>query len=348
MFPRIATTLALCLALAVSAQARPRVKKLLKQLDAAQGEEQIPTIRALGRSGKKEAVKPLIWIFNIRKESPRHTAAIVEALGRLGDPRGIDPLLGGWDHLNSIRRGLELGARRQALRAQLAEALGLIGGEEARRVLFRALEDDDSRVVRKAVVGLGRLKDRGSVDRLIQILKRRDDTAQSAYEALGEIGDEKALAPLTKSLEDDDVDIRVQAAYGLARMGDKDGLYFLEDVLKEAQPGKRGTILAAYYLAKLDRRDGVDYLVELLDDGNWDLRLRAAEALGKCDNKHAAAPLAEALESEDKNLRLMAVRALGQLGGRRAIAALKRVRKDKNPAVRVAARSALRELGELD
>lgn len=332
--------------LAAPAAAKPTVKKLLKELKSAAGEPQLRVIRSLGRTKKSGAVEPLLALFDIRKDNPKRSAAIVEALGRLGDQKAVNALAGAWDYLDSLKLRTELPPHLQILRGSIIEALGELGGERAGQLAMAALADEDERIVEKAVRALGGIKEKRAIDALIELSTRGGNLSQAVYEALGEIGEARAVPVLEKGLKKEKTLDRIPAAYGLALLGREQGIAALKFFLEPGPDGDKPGILAGYYLARLNKTAGLDYLVMLLDSDGTPVQLLAAEALGKTRNKKAVLPLAEALESADAVLRLTVVRGLGTLGGSRAIVTLKRQRDDPNAAVRGAVKLALADLGE--
>lgn len=347
--PRIlsrALIAALLLAAAGPASARSSVNRLLKELRAAKGDEQIRAIRALGRTGQSKAADALLPLLDIRKDSPKRSAALVEALGALRAKQALDPIIASWDYLDSMRLQMDLTAQLQVLRASVVEALGRIGGEGASKILIDVLDDADQGVVEKAVKGLGLLREKRAVEAIIALSTRGGNMAQTCYEVLGEIGDDRCLAPLEKGLLSENPMDRVPPAYGLARMGKKEGVRRLAAVVEESPPGDKAALLAAYYLARLDKKAGLDYLVQLIEAERGPMRIPAAEALGKSGNKRAVLPLVEALEGSEPDLRLAIALALGRLGGPRAVYALRNLQGDPSPGVRGAAGMALGELGE--
>ncbi len=334
--------------LASSAAAASKVKKLINRLGPATGADQTRVITALGAadSDEDEAAAALIAVFDVRKAPPRHSAAVVAALGRLKDKRAVVPLTDAWDYLNTLRLRMELPAHLQVLRASVVESLGLIGDRRALPVLLSALEDPDGLVVQRACAALGRMREKKAVPYIMELLAGGGDTAQSAYEALGEIGDTRALGVLERGLKSEDLFLRAQAAYALAKLGEKAGDKVLEKLLGGDPRGSKSGILAAYYLARLDSNRGLDYLVNLLEKKGSPLRAAAAEALGKSGNQKAALSLAEQFDSPDRDLKLMIVRALGRLGGKRAVYQLYKAVEDPDRTVADSARAALADLGE--
>ena len=183
---------------------------------------------------------------------------------------------------------------------------------------------------------------------IVYPLWRGAPKSNAVIEALGEIGDKRAVSVLEQALKTSDRFVEVEAAYALARLGRKEMYDKLADNLKGDPGAEKVGILAAYYLAKLGRSAGLDHLVGLMKRTDGGYASLAAEALGKSENPRAVLPLVEASRSEDSSLRLSVARSLGRLGGTRALSSLKRLRNDPNPGVRNAALASLAELGVLD
>jgi HEAT repeat protein/CheY-like chemotaxis protein len=94
-----------------------------------------------------------------------------------------------------------------------AEALAALAPHLAGEALERRLAVAEA---------LGRIGDERAVEPLLGLLEDRDrDVRQAAVAALGRIGDERALEPLLGLLEDRDRDVRQAAAEALGRIGDE-------------------------------------------------------------------------------------------------------------------------------
>ncbi len=131
---------------------------------------------------------------------------------------------------------------------------------------------------------------RRDVKGLMKALRHEDSTVRTrAAQALGEMGDAKAVGPLVQALRDDYYDVRARAAYALGKMGDA---------------GAVGLVIQA-----LKHEDAV-------------VRARAAEALGKIRDAKAVGPLIQALRDKDEKVRASAAYALGDIGGAGAVAPL--------------------------
>lgn len=342
-------TLGLVALLAVPAQAKPSVDRLLSDLETAQGDARLRVIRALGRSGKAKAAEALLSRFDVRKDGPSLSAVIAEALGRLRAKSAREPLAQAWAYLEGLRGAGELPPELLGLRLALLAALGEVGGDAASEILLRTLGDKDPAAARAAVLGLGRLKDRKAVPALLKLAadSRSADLTQAIYEALGALGDKSALPVLERAVGQEDSPLRAPAAYAIALIRGRPGVDLLEGILDLSLTDDKGGLLAAYYLVKFGRPSGMDHLISILENDGNTLQPWAAEALGKAGNPKAVRFIAEATPSEDPNVRVLVIRSLAVLGGSEAVSVLKAAGKsDPDAAVRAAAEQALAELGE--
>ena len=144
--------------------------------------------------------------------------AMVIALGLLRDIRSA----------GQLQAILQENGRDPALRGLAAVALGLIGDPGARDPIRKVLQERTEEKLRvEAAVALGLLRDSGAVDTLVDILEN-DKSSQfvlgSVTQALGQIGDQRAIAPLVAVLEDPKKQYsnltRALAAVALGQMGD--------------------------------------------------------------------------------------------------------------------------------
>lgn len=332
------------------AAAKTRTKTLLQEFEQGKLEDRVRVAPALGRSRDKRATDLLLEAFDHRKANPRETIAIVEALGLSADKRAVEPLQAAWDYMRTADMQMEgeLPAHLQALRLRILEALARVGGDEAVAVLSTAVNDDDPRVVAEAAKGLGLLRVKAAVPALQQLAGKGGNLGQTAIEALGEIGDKRAVGTLEQLAAGTDKFVEAQTRYALARLGQKGMVAALEKSLLGDPGDGKAAVLAAYYLVKLDKNTGVAYLDALARKPGEPLAALAAEALGKTDNPRAVLPLVEAMTSPDPAVRLMCARGLSRLGGARAVSALKKLRQDPNVPVRAQAILGLADWGEFD
>jgi len=122
---------------------------------------------------------------------------------------------------------------------------------------------------------------------------------------------EQDLQTLLSRLSDPDKAVRAEAMHGLAAIG----------------------------------RPAVPACIALLQDGDWKVRYRAAEALGLIGDGEAYAPLTAALGDEKDHVRYMAAKGLGLLGDPRAVTRLGAMQRDENEFVRRSAAGSLGKIG---
>ncbi|MCC7210816.1 MAG: hypothetical protein E3K40_09250 [Candidatus Brocadia sp.] len=162
------------------------------------------TAKSLGKLGKREAGDALVSALS-KNTDLSIVCAIIEALGQIGDPRAVDPLLGFLTH------------KEPQVRECTAAALGKLRDGRAVNALIAALNDEQERVRWYAADSLGKIGDPVCADSLIKLLSDASARVrESAVEALGQIGNEQAIESLIKALQDSDKRVAEQAAESLA------------------------------------------------------------------------------------------------------------------------------------
>ncbi|MGD1996106.1 MAG: HEAT repeat domain-containing protein [Anaerolineae bacterium] len=217
-----------------------------------------------------------------------------------------------------------------------------------------------------------KLKDRVNVQGLIKALGYQEDSRvrRGAAAALGELGDRRAVVPLTGALHDEHSSVRRTAVEALGEIGDPQALEPLVTILKDedANGVKKATAEA---LGKIGNPRAVEPLLIALRDQSWAIRRAAAEALDQLDwqptrdevgaaywlGKHrwdrcvevgspAVEPLIAALRKRERRGRKPAARALGEIGDERAVEPLIDILTSyRYSDVRQAAAQALIEIG---
>ncbi len=187
-----------------------------------------------------------------------------------------------------------------------------------------------------------------STERKLSIAALKDEDAQTrgnAANALGEIGDESAIAPLITVLKDENATVRNQAATALRALAYRyrqepaviqPAIEPLIDALKDEDWDVR--ILAAYALKHIGDEKGIALGIQTLErdlnNENVDYRHQTALALkyigGEKETELAFQALIKDLHHEDVTVRFMAAYKLGHFGDKRAIPELEQVaKKDK-------------------
>jgi HEAT repeat protein len=161
------------------------------------------------------------------------------------------------------------------------------------------------------------------------------DIRGSAAEALGNLGDVRAVEPLAIALRDSHKYVRRRAAEALGKLGEP-ALEPLVSALEETDDYTRRRILEALGMTGSPR--AVQPLTLALNDSNHYIRLVAATALGNIHDAGAVTALINALR--DPALQRNVSQALGRLG-KLALYPLVHTLHDPDRNLRFAAASAL-------
>jgi HEAT repeat protein len=226
--------------------------------------------------------------------------------------------------------------------------IGLFGTDikklkESRNVegLIFALRHKDPIVQYDAAEALGDLGDERAVEPLLTALKN-DETGGvrwKAAEALSKLGT-YSVAGLIGALQHDDDDVRWKAAIALGEIGDPQSIPSLISVLCDKDRFVRSR--AAYALSMIGE-PAVDPLICALREGDGNLRWGAAIALGKIQNPRAIDPLIHALADKYENVRAESAAALAAIG-KPALGPLLQFLKFSDGAMRIEIVTALGEL----
>jgi HEAT repeat protein/S1-C subfamily serine protease len=198
--------------------------------------------------------------------------------------------------------------------------------------------DSYKKAIRKAV----------DADRIV--FKREDlgGIKLVVIDALGQIGDTRAVEPLLKAMESEDRWIRRAAAAALEKMNDERVIkplmwHLLEDNEEDTEVRRS----AAKALARMRPLEAIESLAQALKDSSLGVRLEAGYALGRI-GEPAIDVLIEARHDADSRVRDSAVAALGNIGGRRARSQLTSILEDENEesTVKLTAIQALSKIGD--
>jgi hypothetical protein len=180
---------------------------------------------------------------------------------------------------------------------------------------------------------------------LIDALSADDPLVRrQAADALGRIGDRRAVEPLIGTLKDQDSLIRGQAVQALGRIKDPQAVPPLVAVLNGREQPSHVRMNAAEALGAIGDPRAVEPLIMALRDQHWGVRSRAAQALGRLKDPRAVAPLVGALQDKEAAVRANAAESLGIMGDRRAVKPLTAALQDPDQDVRKKADLALRRL----
>ncbi|GHO84567.1 HEAT repeat domain-containing protein [Dictyobacter formicarum] len=174
-----------------------------------------------------------------------------------------------------------------------------------------------------AAEALGELGDKRAVVALLIATRDEDQYVRAqAAEALGKLGDYRAVEPLILMLHDEYTDARSKAAEALGLLCDYRAVTPLILALNDKK--ERVRIEAIHALALLGDSSAIGPLLTLLPDSLYYERIEIIEALGALNDEQAIEPLLQrALHDDEKRVRQESIVALGHLGDERVIEPLK-------------------------
>jgi HEAT repeat protein len=288
------------------------VSKLIGKLKDKHGDSRQSAVDELGRIKDPRVVEPLIVTLKDGDAGVRLHAA--DALGQIKDPRAVEPLIAALKDTDSH------------VRFSAAAALVKIAAP-AVEPLVAALKDPDSNVRVLAADALGEIKDLRAVEPLVAALKDSDSNVRRmAASWLGKIKDPRAVEPLIAALKDTDSHVRFSAAAALV----KTGVPAVEPLIEAMRP----LVAAPNSPANINNlkmveaglvrigTPAVEPLIAALKDPDSNVRVMAADALGKIKDPRAVEPLIAALKDSDSNVRQMAARTLGEIKDPRSVESL--------------------------
>ncbi len=212
-------------------------------------------------------------------------------------------------------------------------------------VVMSKLKDEDASVRKNVAEALGDIGDPRAVGALIEALKDEIvDVRKNAALALGFIRDVGAVEALIKALDDDDDDhyVRKNVVCALRILHDVRAVEALNKALTDEDVSVRKNVASA--LGDIGDGGAVEALIEALDDEDASVRKNVAWALGDIGDPRAVGALIEALDDEDASVRGNVASALGRIDDARAVEALAGVL--DNEGVRWAAALALSSIGD--
>jgi HEAT repeat protein len=337
-----ALSLALALCLLPGCKADPNTPEYWeKKLSGARKTDaKVQVVESLRSSGNlKEGFLPMLHERLAAEKRPEVKAALARALGDLKHPSSLEPLQAALDPAASD-------SDEHLANKELAAALGKLRDPKAGPALAGLLRSRDNYTRVEAIQALGALRSPAGVEQLLQLAT--DDSAEpllnkKAIEALGRIGDARAVPALVKMLTKQrrGISFDVESSLALYQLGRP-----AADALLAALEGRdqalsewakqqgvhpaNYTMRSAQILGDLRDRRAEPALLKQLAFKNEDvrtqalLRMQAADSLGRMRATTAVKPLSVMVSEEDPTVRFSYVRALVLVGGREALPALEK------------------------
>jgi HEAT repeat protein len=323
--------------------------------------DEVRVVEAMRSSGHVNAsFLPMLHEQLAEAKAPEVKTALARVIGTLKDPSSVEPLA----------RAIAMNPRGgdNGTNGTIATALAQINDARAIPALLKLLSIPDNYTRVEAINALGALRAKEAVEPLAAIATddgTQAQVAKRAIEALGRIGDARAVPALLQMLtrERRNVSFYPESSFALFQLGRPAG-----DALLPVLEGKSDAVLqgakarrilpASYYakaaqvLGDLRDRRAEGALMQRLAFSDGDpriqaiVRMQAADALGRMRTQAAAKPLSALLSETDPVARAAYVRALVHLGGRDALPALQKAAALGNWWAREAAIEGIALLGD--
>jgi HEAT repeat protein len=231
----------------------------------------------------------------IQHEDSGLRTAAMKILGEAAGREAVDPLL---EILSKA------GEEEQEFIVGILQTLP----EKDLPVLFPKLRVEDTAVRRRVVQVLGSRSCRGAVPHLLALLEDPDGHVQrEAARALGDIGDQVAVAPLIAFLGHSFPDVRLAGVDALIKLG---------------QHGEE----AQHLVLKL--------LESHLDSDDQEMVANALRVIARLGSRQVMERLSLSIKDERSQVRCAAVEAVGSIGGAEAVPVLRLVLTDEDAMVR--------------
>jgi len=223
-----------------------------------------------------------------------------------------------------------------ALRHRAADRLIQKFPSQSIPVFREALVDPDWYVRNEAVLALGRLEDKDSIEFLVKALQ---DPERRVYSTAARVLTDFGWLP---SIFEEKLGFYFAKGnfMELTKLGDE-AFDFMIKALNDMPRSWDLACKASAALGLLGDRRAVEPLIDTLKFDNITVSKKVAEALGKIGDARAFMPLMKLLEKPDSELQIKAMEALGRLGDGRAVEVISLKLKDRDPEIRLAAAEAL-------
>ena len=185
----------------------PLIALLKESLNSGGSSSQQRVIAVLGQTQDSRAIEPVLKAFESSDQDLRQAA--IGALGTIGDKQAVDTLIRAFAQNNPEEQ------------EAIALALGTTNHPLAIDTLLTAANKSTPDQQKIAIAGLGKTKDSRAVTTLITILTNpKSSLPAEARTALADIGT-PAVDPLIAVLQSDDAVVRQQAAIALGDIGEQ-------------------------------------------------------------------------------------------------------------------------------
>jgi len=296
-------------------------------------------IRALGKLPADQSVDPLLALYARGDEEVGVRHAILRTLGAIGHSKGVALIRRELDKSRKELAGPGGDLRRTALqslwRCRHRVSPGVIVDEVTRalapprgndRLIEKMLEANDAELTRDAIAKASQLRSGRFMNALIALIFSPDDKTQNrAIQALGLLGDKRAVPALAKLLPTArNARLLNNIAFALQRLDDRAFTHEIQRMVTH----KQGVIRmnAAFVLGDIRQPKSLPLLERSLADPSERVQLEAVLAISKLAPAPEAVRLLEkATTSKSAGVRETAIQAVAHHGNERSIPLLEKL-----------------------
>lgn len=189
------------------------------------------------------------------------------------------------------------------VRALTAETLGYLGSVKANPILLEALSDTDPNVRAEAVWALGELGLQESMPNIVNTLKDTDKAVKwNAVEALEKLANIQTIEPLLDAINDNDKFVRRKIALVLSKMrvNNEPILDLFIKLLNDEDSQLRKQ--AANTLGQLGNVNAIKPLIDTLNDPSLEVQRDAIIAIGKIGDETILPILIQIAQNPDNDI----------------------------------------------
>lgn len=337
---------------------------------------QFAVVEALAKISDPSAINALVKLLPL--SSTLVSAAIIDALGELGDIKTIPMLFNSLENVNAVLRHKIVKAIVQILSGRSLSLLSAESQERLRAYLLDALTDNDEEIQIAALQGLASIGTKEASRDVISLARTLDpdrtpELYEAAIRALAAIGYNDVVRDALRSEDEIEVMVAMEACQlmdderpleeiknlfwrvgrelqraavaDIAQIGSVNDVPFFLSVMDECKDAEVLKSALAFFGNQPGYENVEEVVFQQLDHKYVDVKEMALEA---CINLHSASlneKFRERARNEDAMQRMMAVYALGRYSVPENIAEISDALEDPSPGVRRVAVEAFQNLG---
>jgi len=313
------------------------VQHLINSLEDNNSSVRIASANAIQLIDPEISVEYLIRLLNDRNPKVRIFAA--KSLGELKSEESLDSLKD--EYLNE-KNPVVLEALHKAICIiksedyltnldQSANKEKKIDKEEFLK-LVEKLSEDDPEIRKNAIKSLGNINNEKSAEYLVDFLN--DDNIEVKIEAINSLGKLKskiAIKPLIRLLKDEEITVSWTAEESLVNFG-IDALDDISECIINGDDRTRYMLVSV--LGEINDDRSKKLLINLLNDDDFDVRIKTMEILGENKSEGSLDYLANLLDDEDISIRKSAIKAITKIGGEKSLEILKEALKGSDNLIK--------------